>query len=264
MDSNSLFAMSPGNSRVNLGRRLPAAAFTLIELLVVLAIIGLLAALLIPAFSKAREAGRASRCRSNMRQLTLGLHLYAPDYRDTLPWPGGVNRNAEPDWVWGGQSTEQLALMVVGKGPNYGFHPESGSMFPYLTGQPRRKFDRSVKTIYDIYRCPSSGKLGAALRVNYSLNGWFDPGEQGVGSEGVRLGRIARTSRKVAFVNEDPRTMRNPAFHPGGTAASGSFVLHNGRVIFSFLDGHVENFRDRQVRAAQLSPVAEELFSVYR
>lgn len=256
--------MFKDQSSVKSSRCPRTAAFTLVELLVVLAVISLLASLLIPAFSRAREAGRASVCRSNLRQLTLALQVYAPDYRDTLPWPGGVNRNFEPDWVWGGQTLEQIALSSAWKSTNFGFHPESGSLFPYLSGQPRQHFDRRVTTPRPVYRCPSSGKLGAALRVNYSLNGWFDPGLKGVGPEGVQLSRVLRPSAKVAFVNEDPRTMRNPAFHPGGTAATGLFVLHNGKVIFSFLDGHLENFRDRQVRAAQLSPLADELFSSYR
>lgn len=249
---------------LNRSRRPFAAAFTLVELLVVLAIIGLLAALLIPAFSKAREAGRATVCRGNLRQLSLALLTYAPDYRETLPWPGGVNRNADPDWVWGGQSLEQIANPAVWKGPGFGFHPESGSLYPYLSGGRRELFDRRVKTPRPVYRCPSSGRLGEALRVNYSLNGWFDPGEKGVGREGVKLDRITQPSRKVSFVNEDPKTMRNPAFHPGGTAANGVFVMHNGKVMFAFLDAHVENFRDRQVRAAQLSPLADEFFATYR
>jgi prepilin-type N-terminal cleavage/methylation domain-containing protein/prepilin-type processing-associated H-X9-DG protein len=59
--------------------------FTLIELLVVIAIIAILAAILFPVFAQAREKARASACLSNMKQVGLGLQMYAQDYDETLP-----------------------------------------------------------------------------------------------------------------------------------------------------------------------------------
>ena len=61
------------------------AAFTLIELLVVIAIIALLAALLFPVFSAAKEAGKRTACLSSVRQLTTGVLLYTSDDDGILP-----------------------------------------------------------------------------------------------------------------------------------------------------------------------------------
>src|SRR5438093_363400 len=74
-----------------LSRRSPSG-FTLIELLVVIAIIAILAALLLPALSQARESARAAACASNLRQLSVAVHLYAGDFEERLPgvWEGSV------------------------------------------------------------------------------------------------------------------------------------------------------------------------------
>lgn len=76
-------------------RRVPALleAFTLIELLVVIAVIAILASLLLPVLSSAKERSHRTACVSNIRQFILATHLYANDFQDCLPSGGTDNRD---------------------------------------------------------------------------------------------------------------------------------------------------------------------------
>lgn len=70
--------------------------FTLIELLVVIAIIAILAAILFPVFARAREKARQTSCLSNVKQIMLGLMMYAQDYDETfIP---GAAPTATAEW----------------------------------------------------------------------------------------------------------------------------------------------------------------------
>lgn len=72
------------------------SAFTLIELLVVIAIIATLAALLLPALSRAKESGRATACLSNLHQMGVALQIYVEENQNHMPYMYDFNVSQIP------------------------------------------------------------------------------------------------------------------------------------------------------------------------
>jgi len=133
--------------------------FTLIELLVVIAIIAILAAILFPVFSRAKEAAKKSNCLSNMRQIGIGFGLYMTESDDLLPdrrdlkssLPGGYRPWTEwpPSDPRGGWMTP--ILMPYLKNREIWTCP-SGNGFMRSTIQANQTDHQGIRTNYWLWR----------------------------------------------------------------------------------------------------------------
>jgi prepilin-type processing-associated H-X9-DG protein len=115
------------------------------------------------------------------------------------------------------------------------------------------------------YRCPSTGPLGEALRVNFSMNEELDPTTDLTRAvpEGVKVSSVVGPTQKILLVNEEPAAMRNANFIPRGADLDGQFVVHDGRVNVGFIDGHLEAMKDRKVRDIQTAAQQRLYFDPY-
>ncbi len=212
--------------------------FTLIELLVVVAIIAILAALLLPALSRAKDSAQAAACSDNIRQLNLGWLLYSDDSHGAL-----VNNSSMADtrtyrrsWV---NNIEDWGTSQENTNPAYIL---SGKLAPY------------VNNSLGVYKCPSDRSMaqcGPRLR-SYSLNSLvgdplitpnrFNPDWE----QFLKITEFPRPSHFYTFIEEHPDTINDGYFMNswnqikwGNLPAS----YHNGSANIAWADGHIERHK---------------------
>ena len=238
----------------------PRRAFTLIELLVVLAIIALLAGLLLPALSQAREQARLAECLGRKRQITLGWLLYADDDRGRLA-PSGMHGGA--GWFRGGYFAWTGGWM----GWNLDSQITNTALLLYQsrTGEPLPYFISSYVSFEPkVYKCPSdrflspiqravgwrqrvrsivmNSYLGDGMLYDRPKSSVFDPEFTFY----LLLSELGRPASTWVFldmhpdgISSDHFTVLPPVPWPwGGALYPASY--HNGGCALSFADGHVE------------------------
>ena len=226
---------------------LSRGAFTLIELLVVIAIIAILAALLLPALSKAKLKGQSATCVSNLHQLDLAWIMYADDYGGVMVPNWVLDSRAWIDGTKGDVSTPTGAtnLAAIKAGLLFNYNPNVG-----------------------VYICPTAIKGPAKApspRVvrNYSLEGRMggandaDATRYGVQSTQWVLGtaypqykkmtdiRLPSPAEAMTFVDESIETVDDGYFAVNHndhlTEWQNSPTVRHGKAgVLAFADGHSE------------------------
>ena len=210
-------------------RRLRQRGFTLIELLVVIAIIAILAGLLFPVFSSAREAARRTACVSNMRQLGSAVTMYTQDYDETLPctWDGAVGAG-------GNAGSGGWITWTNFRGPTQ-FYPEQGSLNSYVKSAA-------------LFTCPDdSARRGASYAINSLLS---QPTPILGYHAGLSLGALSEPASTFLFVEEGgnqnyPDSTDDAYFNVSMNILT---ARHHGGSVFNFCDGHVKYLKREAVQ----------------
>ena len=219
------------SSRSRVGKE----GFTLIELLVVIAIIAILAAMLLPALSKAKLKATMAVCASNQKQIVMAFIMFADDNQEKLmPSPGGGGWYDPPDLsgisARGGSLTEQAEKLVkaaIQKSP----------LFPYAKNAA-------------VFHCPGDLRykrlqLGSGWAYeSYSKTDGMN-GSGWTGTPFTKLTSLTAPVLSAVFIEEaDPRGFQNGTWVMDRAGWVDPFAVFHGSVsTISFADGHVESHK---------------------
>ncbi len=216
--------------------------FTLIELLVVIAIIAILAALILPVLGKAQEQANRSVCVSNLRQLSLALHMYAQDYNEWLPTATETCMVDRRTYPWAPYYRDFTYNMPV----------SCTRSLCLLTGQydpvtPAREGPVFVKST-ELFICPSTedrasdtgvldwGRCSYCYATNIRER---DPADYAVMAD-LKWGPYWHPEIGAGFVVALNQTGPQTTNHGRGTGGtSGSLSRAKGGINVLYLDGHV-------------------------